>query len=184
MFPLWHCRRGRDARPGVTSEGQFLEGQRRGEKLGEGLWGCPNLHSSQRLGFPCATRQCSTRYINHALKKSPAPNCVVQLPSKAASQPPATMSSLTYYAASPREALVAEYVGKSIRDVPTPAAIINVAAVRRNCSRMLEACKSLNLGWRAHVKTHKVRWMYTSAFRRDVLTIFCKDGRNHPAASR
>ncbi|KAJ6781409.1 hypothetical protein PWT90_02246 [Aphanocladium album] len=65
------------------------------------------------------------------------------------------MSSLTYYAASPREALVAEYVGKSIRDVPTPAAIINIAAVRRNCSRMLQACKSLNLGWRAHVKTHK-----------------------------
>ncbi|KAM3545898.1 hypothetical protein ARSEF1564_001179 [Beauveria bassiana] len=65
------------------------------------------------------------------------------------------MASLTYYAASPREALVAEYVGKSIRNVPTPAAIINVAAVRRNCSRMLDACKSLNLGWRAHVKTHK-----------------------------
>lgn len=66
------------------------------------------------------------------------------------------MSSLTYYPSSPREALVAEYVGKSIRNVPTPAAIINVAAVRRNCSRMLEACKSLNLGWRAHIKTHKV----------------------------
>lgn len=66
------------------------------------------------------------------------------------------MSSLTYFAASPREALVAEYVGKSIRDVPTPAAIINVAAVRRNCSRMLQTCKDLRLGWRAHVKTHKV----------------------------
>ncbi|OAA70698.1 Alanine racemase [Cordyceps fumosorosea ARSEF 2679] len=65
------------------------------------------------------------------------------------------MSSLKYYEASPREALVGEYVGKSIREVPTPAAIINVAAVRRNCSRMLGACKSLNLGWRAHVKTHK-----------------------------
>ncbi|KAJ4150404.1 hypothetical protein LMH87_011156 [Akanthomyces muscarius] len=65
------------------------------------------------------------------------------------------MSSLTYYPASPREALVAEYVGKSIHNVPTPAAIINVAAVRRNCGRMLEACKSLNLGWRAHIKTHK-----------------------------
>ncbi|TQV97895.1 alanine racemase domain-containing protein [Cordyceps javanica] len=65
------------------------------------------------------------------------------------------MSSLTYYPASPRKELIAEYVGKSIRDVPTPAAIINVAAVRRNCSRMLEACKSLKLGWRAHVKTHK-----------------------------
>lgn len=66
------------------------------------------------------------------------------------------MSSLSFYAASPKEALAKEYVGKSINDVPTPAAIINVAAVKRNCSRMLETCKSLNLGWRAHVKTHKV----------------------------
>ncbi|PHH70550.1 hypothetical protein CDD82_7047 [Ophiocordyceps australis] len=45
--------------------------------------------------------------------------------------------------------------GKSLAEVPTPAAVINVAAARRNCERMLEACDELDLGWRAHVKTHK-----------------------------
>lgn len=66
------------------------------------------------------------------------------------------MSSTVFYPTSPKEALAALYVGKSIRDVPTPAAVIDVAAARRNCERMLQACKSLDLGWRAHVKTHKV----------------------------
>lgn len=67
------------------------------------------------------------------------------------------MSSLIFYPTSPKEALVKEFVGKSIADVPTPAAVVNVAAARRNCERMLEAAKKLDLGWRAHVKTHKVR---------------------------
>lgn len=66
------------------------------------------------------------------------------------------MSSLVFYPTSPKEALVKEFVGKSIADVPTPAAVMNVAAARRNCERMLEAAKKLDLGWRAHVKTHKV----------------------------
>ncbi|UKZ87347.1 uncharacterized protein TrAFT101_003155 [Trichoderma asperellum] len=65
------------------------------------------------------------------------------------------MSSLIFYPTSPKEALVKEFVGKSIADVPTPAAVMNVAAARRNCERMLEAAKKLDLGWRAHVKTHK-----------------------------
>ncbi|KAH6606144.1 hypothetical protein Trco_005297 [Trichoderma cornu-damae] len=65
------------------------------------------------------------------------------------------MSSLVFYPTSPKEALVGEFVGKSIRDVPTPAAVMDVAAARRNCERMLEAVKELDLGWRAHVKTHK-----------------------------
>ncbi|KAL7797411.1 putative serine dehydratase domain-containing protein [Trichoderma ceciliae] len=65
------------------------------------------------------------------------------------------MSSLIFYPTSPKEALAREFVGKSIRDVPTPAAVMNVAAARRNCERMLEAAKKLDLGWRAHVKTHK-----------------------------
>ena len=47
-------------------------------------------------------------------------------------------------------------MGKSIGDVPTPAAVLNVSAARRNCDRMLQACEQLDLGWRAHVKTHKV----------------------------
>ncbi|CAM1504548.1 Fc.00g021390.m01.CDS01 [Cosmosporella sp. VM-42] len=65
------------------------------------------------------------------------------------------MSSTVFYPPSPKDALRALYLGKSIREVPTPAAIINVAAVRRNCERMLSACESLGLEWRAHVKTHK-----------------------------
>ena len=95
------------------------------------------------------------------------------------------MSSLTYYPAPCREALIAEYVGKSLRDVPTPAAIINVAAVRRNCSRMLEACKRLNLGWRAHVKTHKVRIVTeVPTVSTDCLANKCAvDSRSHPTSS-
>ncbi|KJZ78512.1 hypothetical protein HIM_01903 [Hirsutella minnesotensis 3608] len=60
-----------------------------------------------------------------------------------------------FYPTSPKDALSAAYVGRSIRDVPTPAVVINVAAARRNCERMLQACDRLKLGWRAHVKTHK-----------------------------
>lgn len=66
------------------------------------------------------------------------------------------MSSQIFFPPSPKDALLAEYLGKSLHEVPTPAAVIDVAAVRRNCKRMLEACESLNLEWRAHVKTHKV----------------------------
>lgn len=66
------------------------------------------------------------------------------------------MSSTIFYPSTPKDELVKAYVGKSITEIPTPAAVINVAAVRRNCQRMLEACTSLQLGWRAHVKTHKV----------------------------
>ncbi|PNY25612.1 D-serine dehydratase [Tolypocladium capitatum] len=66
------------------------------------------------------------------------------------------MSSTDFYPTSPKDALAALYVGQSIRHVPTPAAVVDVAAARRNCARMLQACERLNLGWRAHVKTHKV----------------------------
>lgn len=70
------------------------------------------------------------------------------------------MSSLVFFPTSPKEALVKEFVGRSIRDVPTPAAVMNVAAARRNCERMLEAVQKLELGWRAHVKTHKVNCLF------------------------
>ena len=49
-----------------------------------------------------------------------------------------------------------QYVGKQIKNVQPPAAIIDVAIVKRNCRLMLEAAKKLELGFRAHVKTHKV----------------------------
>ena len=66
------------------------------------------------------------------------------------------MSSAIHFPGASKEVLSALYVGKSIKDIDTPAAVMNVAAAEANCERMLDACKSLGLGWRAHVKTHKV----------------------------
>jgi hypothetical protein len=50
------------------------------------------------------------------------------------------------------------YVGKSLKDadISAPAAVIDVAIAKRNCDLMLEAVEKMSLGWRAHVKTHKV----------------------------
>jgi D-serine deaminase-like pyridoxal phosphate-dependent protein len=48
------------------------------------------------------------------------------------------------------------YIGKDIKDVPKPAAILDVAIIRRHCETMLATVKALNVGFRAHVKTHKV----------------------------
>lgn len=66
------------------------------------------------------------------------------------------MATTSLFPTSPKEELARLYVGRSIRDVPTPAAVLDVAVAKRNCDRMLAACKSLKLSWRAHVKTHKV----------------------------
>lgn len=49
------------------------------------------------------------------------------------------------------------FVGKQISEVQAPAAIIDAAVVRRNCKLMLETAEKLGVGFRAHVKTHKVR---------------------------
>ena len=48
------------------------------------------------------------------------------------------------------------YVGKHLRQVPTPAAVVDRAVVQRNCKQMLEACSALRVEFRPHVKTHKV----------------------------
>ncbi|KAL9604613.1 MAG: hypothetical protein Q9219_000333 [cf. Caloplaca sp. 3 TL-2023] len=48
-----------------------------------------------------------------------------------------------------------QYVGIDIRHVPTPAAVVDRAIVKRNCSQMLEACQTLHCSFRPHVKTHK-----------------------------
>ncbi|KAI9834997.1 MAG: hypothetical protein M1819_002720 [Sarea resinae] len=47
------------------------------------------------------------------------------------------------------------YAGKSLHDIPTPAAIIDVAKARRNCDQMRQAARVLNVAFRPHVKTHK-----------------------------
>jgi D-serine ammonia-lyase len=66
------------------------------------------------------------------------------------------MDAACLYPLPTKEELVKEFVGKSIKDVATPSAILDLGKAKNNCSRMLEACDTLGFGWRAHIKTHKV----------------------------
>ncbi|KAK8074751.1 hypothetical protein PG997_009414 [Apiospora hydei] len=54
-----------------------------------------------------------------------------------------------------KDLLKAQYVGKSLYNVPTPALVLDLAKVEANCNLMLGAAQRLNLNWRAHIKTHK-----------------------------
>ncbi|EXJ61395.1 uncharacterized protein A1O5_11710 [Cladophialophora psammophila CBS 110553] len=63
--------------------------------------------------------------------------------------------SIAAFPLSPREALLQAYQGRSLHDVPVPAAVIDVAKVKTNCGSMLNAVKELEVSFRAHVKTHK-----------------------------
>ena len=66
-----------------------------------------------------------------------------------------------------KEQLQKEFVGKSLSDgsysISSPAAILDIAVLETNCKRMLEAVETLGLGWRPHVKTHKVRLLLMPA---------------------
>lgn len=53
------------------------------------------------------------------------------------------------------------FVAKDLKDVPTPAAVLDKAVVQRNCLQMLKACEALQVGFRPHVKTHKVWFCYS-----------------------
>ncbi|CAO1612606.1 unnamed protein product [Parajaminaea phylloscopi] len=47
------------------------------------------------------------------------------------------------------------FVGKDLSHLRTPAAIVDVAKVERNCVRMLDLASQWGVPFRAHVKTHK-----------------------------
>lgn len=66
------------------------------------------------------------------------------------------MATTSLYPLSAKENLKKQFVGKSIKDVAVPAAVLDLGKVKNNCNRMLEAVESLDFGWRAHIKTHKV----------------------------
>lgn len=59
--------------------------------------------------------------------------------------------------------LLSQFKGWHIGDLPTPSAIIDYDVLKRNCERMLQATEALGMGFRPHVKTHKVR-MYSRVF--------------------
>ena len=80
--------------------------------------------------------------------------------------------SLAAFPLSPREALLQSYQNHSLHDVPLPAAVIDIAKVRANCTAMLDTVKELEVSFRAHVKTHK-----TSEITRLQVGNGCKDVR-------
>ena len=59
-------------------------------------------------------------------------------------------------ASSDKETLRARFVGRPLGEVPTPSAVLDLAKVEANCERMLSAVTRLGIGWRPHIKTHKV----------------------------
>jgi D-serine deaminase-like pyridoxal phosphate-dependent protein len=54
-----------------------------------------------------------------------------------------------------KEQLRARFVGKTLAQVPTPSAVLDLAKLEVNCERMLDATERLGLLWRAHIKSHK-----------------------------
>ncbi|KXX74943.1 D-serine dehydratase [Madurella mycetomatis] len=54
-----------------------------------------------------------------------------------------------------KEQLRARFVSKTLNEIPTPSAVLDLAKLQVNCERMLDATKRLGLLWRAHIKTHK-----------------------------
>lgn len=48
-----------------------------------------------------------------------------------------------------------QFVGKKLTDLPTPSIILDRSLVKKNCAAMLQVCKELDVGFRAHIKSHK-----------------------------
>jgi D-serine deaminase-like pyridoxal phosphate-dependent protein len=84
----------------------------------------------------------------------------------------AALPSVEAYPLCPSSALQNTLVGQSLQDVPTPAAIIDIAKAQKNCSLMLESTAKLGVKFRAHVKTHK-----TTELTRLQVGADCKDVR-------
>ncbi|KAK1594108.1 putative serine dehydratase domain-containing protein [Colletotrichum navitas] len=59
--------------------------------------------------------------------------------------------------APPLESLRKFYVGRDVHSVPKPAAVLDAAKVRRHCQSMLDGVDALEVGFRAHAKTHKTK---------------------------
>lgn len=62
---------------------------------------------------------------------------------------------LENYPIADHASLVKQYVGKKVQDLPTPAIVLDRSKIIRNCNAMLQVCQELDVGFRAHVKSHK-----------------------------
>ncbi|KAJ3507761.1 hypothetical protein NMY22_g16829 [Coprinellus aureogranulatus] len=85
------------------------------------------------------------------------PSCCHIIPEIARALPRNTMVYKSDYSEHTRlqEKLKAEYVGKTLDDVPTPAFVIDRGIFEENCAAMIRKAKEWGAGFRAHLKTHK-----------------------------
>jgi D-serine deaminase-like pyridoxal phosphate-dependent protein len=56
-----------------------------------------------------------------------------------------------------------EWIGRPVHELPTPAFVVDVAALERNARRLRERCEQRGVSWRAVMKAHRApalaRWM-------------------------
>lgn len=67
----------------------------------------------------------------------------------------ASINPLGNFPLSPRDALASQYVGQPLQDLPTPALVLDRSKLKKNTAAMLQVCHKLDVGFRAHVKSHK-----------------------------
>ena len=66
------------------------------------------------------------------------------------------VQTTTFYDTPTKEALTQAFVGKTLRELRTPAFIVDRAIFAQNCAKMHVRSKLWDCQFRAHVKTHKV----------------------------
>lgn len=66
-----------------------------------------------------------------------------------------SISPIENYPLSSKSALASQYVGQRLQDLPTPALVLDRSKLKKNTAAMLQVCQKLNVGFRAHVKSHK-----------------------------
>lgn len=71
-------------------------------------------------------------------------------------QLPIRHNLLTMTSSSATSTLKERLVGKTLHEVPTPSIVLDMAKLEVNCKRMMDAAEKNGIGWRAHIKTHKV----------------------------
>jgi len=54
----------------------------------------------------------------------------------------------------PTTEMFSQFLGSDVRDLDGPAVVLDLNVIRRNCDLMLETTDTLQVSWRAHVKTH------------------------------
>ena len=58
-----------------------------------------------------------------------------------------------------KQALIDEFKGKPFSALRTPALVVDRSVFARNCDRMHETAQEWEANFRAHVKSHKVRFL-------------------------